>query len=58
VGTFGPGLEHSVARQLATTMIAVTDGLMLQLFADPTKVPTSEELTSNLQALLSLRPGG
>jgi AcrR family transcriptional regulator len=57
-GTFGPGLDPSVARQLASTMIAVTDGLMLQIFADPTKVPTSEELTSNLQSLLSIRPGG
>jgi AcrR family transcriptional regulator len=55
---FGPGLDHSLTRQLATTMIAVTDGLMLQLFADPTKVPTSEELTSNLQALMSVRSGG
>jgi AcrR family transcriptional regulator len=54
---FGPSLDPSLARQLATTMIAVTDGLMLQLFADPTKVPTSEELTANLQALLSVRPG-
>jgi AcrR family transcriptional regulator len=56
--TFGPGLDPSVTRQLATTMIAVTDGLMLQLFADPTKVPTSEELTSNLQALMAARSGG
>jgi AcrR family transcriptional regulator len=56
--TFGPGLDPSVARQLATTMIAVTDGLMLQLFADPTKVPTSEELASNLQGLVSLRARG
>jgi AcrR family transcriptional regulator len=55
--TFGPSLDPSVARQLATTMIAVTDGLMLQLFADPTKVPTSEELASNLQALVAVRAG-
>jgi AcrR family transcriptional regulator len=56
--TLGPDLDPAIARQLATTMIAVTDGLMLQLFADPTKVPTSEELTSNLQALLAVRAGG
>ncbi|HEX4435261.1 MAG TPA: TetR/AcrR family transcriptional regulator [Solirubrobacteraceae bacterium] len=56
--TFGLGLDPSVVRQIATTMIAVTDGLMLQLFADPTKVPTSEELASNLQALVWMRSGG
>jgi AcrR family transcriptional regulator len=58
MATFGPDLGHPAARRLASTMIAITDGLMLQLFADPTKVPTSEELTSNLQALMSAWPSG
>jgi AcrR family transcriptional regulator len=48
------GIEQAVALRYATMMIAVTDGLMLQLFADPTRTPDSEQLMSGLSVLLSV----
>ncbi len=42
----GEALDPEDARHHATLLIAVTDGLMLQSFADPDRMPTSAELTA------------
>ena len=51
--------EHAAAR-LAVFMIAVTDGLLLQYYADPERMPTGAELSAaaraGLAAALGLAP--
>jgi AcrR family transcriptional regulator len=43
---FCDSLDEDGARHMATLLIAITDGLMLQAFVDPHAMPTAEELTS------------
>jgi AcrR family transcriptional regulator len=42
----GDSIDPDDARRLATAMIAVTDGLMLQSFVDPERAPSSTELAA------------
>jgi AcrR family transcriptional regulator len=46
------GLDQRTARTLASLLMAVVDGLALQLLIDPEHAPTTEELTGTLDAIL------
>jgi AcrR family transcriptional regulator len=48
-GMLGDGLDARDARCIATLLIAVTDGLLLQSFVDPDGRPTARELAAALQ---------
>jgi AcrR family transcriptional regulator len=43
-GMLGDALDAEEARHLATLLIAITDGLLLQSFVDPDRRPTAAEL--------------
>jgi len=52
-GMFGDALDADEARHLATLMIAITDGLLLQSFVDPEHRPTAVELASAMGKTLA-----
>jgi AcrR family transcriptional regulator len=49
----GDGLDERAAARLAVFMIAVTDGLLLQYYADPERMPTGAELSDAARAALA-----
>jgi hypothetical protein len=49
--------DQQVMDRLATFAIAVTDGLLLQYYADPRRMPTSAELAAGARAALGSAMG-
>ena len=47
---FGGALDDRAARDLATLMIGLSDGLMIQSFADPEQTPSATRLAAALSA--------
>jgi AcrR family transcriptional regulator len=53
----GDGIDLAAARHVASLLMAVSDGLMLQSLIDPDSAPTSRQLTLALSSALKTPPG-